>query len=227
MADRLFSEKTSEQPMNRVQALAQKSAEDRLKEPTITKINAEERKCVEAMFKLYDIGHTGSIAVHHARKLLKNMGFEAERIPLGSGESDRVTMRDMLLVLESELPQPQPSLPCSLYTFDRIVAKLDEEDGRMKIRPDEIMKFMQSIGRQPTGDTEIGILLSKMLAVDDTSAVPAATVEAFDKEVITFAKRNQVTLHTPWLLNRCLSPLHPSHQSLPWFRSTKTRTSRT
>lgn len=144
MADKLYSEKSDGHgPMNRVQVLALKASEDRLKEPTITKINADEKKCVQAMFKLYDIGHTGSIAVHHARKLLKNMGFEAERIPLGSGESDRVTMRDLLMVLESELPQPNPSLPCSLYTFDRIVGKLDEEDGRMKIRPDEIMKFMQ------------------------------------------------------------------------------------
>jgi hypothetical protein len=36
------------------------------------------------------------------------------------------------MILESELPQPQPSLPCSLYTFDRIVGKRDESDLRKK-----------------------------------------------------------------------------------------------
>lgn len=178
--------------MHRIESLKIKDSEERAKELIITKINADEKKAVECLFRLYDIGSQGNIAVHHARKLLKNMGFEAERISLGT-DKDRVTLRDLYIIIESELPQPQPSLPCSLYTFDRIVGKEDDADGRLKIRPDEIKAFHASIGRQATGDgTEIGVLLSKMLAVDDCSLVPAVTVETFDREVIAFAKRNQI-----------------------------------
>ena len=161
--------------MHRIDSLKARANEERTKEFVCTKINDTERDCLIAMFTLYDIGSQGHIAVHHARKLLKNMGFEAERISLGT-EKDRVTLRDLNMILESELPQPQPSLPCSLYTFDRIVGKRDESDLRMKIRPDEIRGFMASIGRQNMGEQEISVLLSKMLAVDDVSHIPGTHI---------------------------------------------------
>ena len=162
--------------MHRIESLKARANEERTKEFVCTKINDTERDCLIAMFTLYDIGSQGHIAVHHARKLLKNMGFESERISLGT-EKDRVTLRDLNMILESELPQPQPSLPCSLYTFDRIVGKRDEHDLRMKIRPDEIRGFMASIGRQNMGEQEISVLLSKMLAVDDVSHIPGTVLD--------------------------------------------------
>jgi Ca2+-binding EF-hand superfamily protein len=160
------------------------------KKAGLSKINAAERDAVMNMFRLYDFHNTGKIAAHHAAKLLRNMGFEERSIPLPS----EVTLDDIFLILELELPPSNPSLQCALFTFDRIVGKVDvnDPDKARRINANELSNFMVSIGRPPVEEKELNVLLSKMLDADDISVVPAVKFENFDRDIITFAKKNRI-----------------------------------
>ena len=81
---------------------------------------------------------------------------------------------------------------CSLFTFDRLVAKRDLTDGKMKIRAEGISDFISSVGRARVPESVSAVLLFKMLETDDCSLKPAVKVDVFDKEIILFAKKNHL-----------------------------------
>jgi hypothetical protein len=73
------------------------------------------------MFPLYDYKCQGWIPQNLAKKLVDVLGFESTLVSLPA----EVTLQQFLLSVDLIAPAPDPPLPNSLYTFNRLVAKTD------------------------------------------------------------------------------------------------------
>lgn len=84
-----------------------------------------------------------SYTLIHTQVLL-NIGVEPSVIAL----PEKINFADLCVFIDGKLPDPDPSLECSLFTFTRMVGEPDEE-GRSDriIRPKAICDFMTSLDR--------------------------------------------------------------------------------
>ena len=99
------------------------------------------------MFPLYDYNCQGWIPQNLAKKLVDVLGFESTLISLPA----EVTLQQFLLSVDLIAPAPDPPLPNSLYTFNRLVAKNDpsskpipgskQREEEKKIRAEDIGMF--------------------------------------------------------------------------------------
>jgi hypothetical protein len=127
--------------------------------PALNRITSSEITVIKSMFRMYDIKSTGKISHHYARKLLTALGFSLDTVDLPFN----ITLEEFLLLADAQAPLLTPSLPCSLYTYDRLVAVRDPQDGKNKITPENLSDFMVSLGRNPVPEGVATVLLSKMV----------------------------------------------------------------
>eukprot|EP01038_Epipyxis_sp_PR26KG_P010866 gene10866-14584_t len=168
--------------------------------PHLIRLNPTESQAIASMFRLYDYKATGRIPPHLAKKLICSLGFEADYISFTTD----VSLADVLYILDKIVPDPsEPILESSLKVFNGLVAVPAEEvenensnnhneNKKKVIRPNEISEFMVSLGRPPASLNEAKLLLNSMLPYDDCSAEAAIATDTFSKELINFAKKNNL-----------------------------------
>jgi hypothetical protein len=153
--------------------------------PPMIRVTAQEAQSVASMFKLYDIKQTGKIKNHLAKNLVKALGFNTDSIIL----STEVSLNEVLLLVDQLMPDPDPPLLSSMFTFSGLAAK-DSESGAAVLTPQDLSDFMESLGRPPASISEASLLLNSMLEYDDCAEIPILRAEHFAKEVVNYAKKN-------------------------------------
>jgi hypothetical protein len=136
------------------------------------------------MFKLYDYKSTGRIPNYLAVKLIESLGLPARHLDLDV----EVALAEVLSIVDKLIPEPEPILASSMTSFSAL-ATVTDEDGKRFITPQAISEFMQSLGRPTTSETEAALMLNSMLEYDDCSKVASVSIDSFNKELTTYAKK--------------------------------------
>lgn len=141
------------------------------------------------MFRLYDYKATGLIPNNLAIKLVRSLGFDTVRE--GVEFSNDVTLNEVLFIVDTIMPNPDPVLLSSLVTFKGLVAKpiSEFEPNNLYLTPQDISEHMESLGRPPAAAREAKLLLMSMLEYDDCSVDPLLRCEHFNKQIVTYAKK--------------------------------------
>lgn len=139
------------------------------------------------MFALYDYKCEGKIPRRLAVKLIGALGFGKYSYDIIARE---MSLNEVLLFVDMRCPEPDPPLECALTTFLDLVCKNIEGKGP-SISVDNLTGFYESIGRPPCNAVQAKLLLTAMLDFDDCDE-PAAKGENFSKELIKFAKKNNL-----------------------------------
>lgn len=157
--------------------------------PPLTKISQLEAEAILNMFNMYDYTCTGRIPKRLVLKLLSSLGFNGFAHEITAPE---MTLTEILLFLDLRHPDPEPPMDCAMWTFLNLTSNESfTEKGRV-ITPTDLSNFMVSLGRPPCSTRKATLLLSSMLEYDDCAKLPAAPVEAFEKDVVKFAKKNNL-----------------------------------
>ena len=85
-----------------------------------------EQGYIKSQFDFYDYKKTGFIGKHLAQKILLNIGVEPSVIAL----QPQINFEELCMFIDSKLPDPDPSLECSLFTFTRMIGELDDAGNR-------------------------------------------------------------------------------------------------
>lgn len=159
--------------------------------PKLTRLTHAEAQSVQHMFSLYDYKANGRIPLHLAKKLLMLLGFEEGHLE-GVVLTAEVTLGELLIALDSIMPEPEPMLNSSLSTFCGLVGK-HQKIGDETIRaivPKDISDHIEALGRPPAAIREVKLMLESMLEYDDCTNDPVLATELFEKEVLAFQKKN-------------------------------------
>lgn len=154
--------------------------------PTLVRLTTTEAETISQMFRVFDTHLKGKIPNHLARNLLNGLGFDVPSVAL----PEYVTLKEILSYVDQIMPEPEPALVSSLSSFNGIVAERNNLEGTKTITPQDIVSFMESLGRPPANVSEASLLLNSMLDYDDCAEIPVLNVENFNKEVINFAKKS-------------------------------------
>jgi hypothetical protein len=111
-------------------------------------------------------------------------------------------LNEVLYFLDEISPNNETNLHSSLQIFNGLVAETQEtfqssEEEKINskeciLKPQNISKFIESLGRPPASLSEATLMLTSMLDYDDCSDIPTVKIESFNKEIITFAKKNNL-----------------------------------
>jgi hypothetical protein len=159
--------------------------------PKLVHLTHSEAQAIAHMFSLYDYKSTGRIPERLAFKLLSLLGFEQNNLASVVFSSE-VTLGEVLQAVDLVMPPAEPMLNSSLSTFIGLVSKPNksgEEPARI-IVPEDISDYIESLGRPPAAAREITLMLNSMLEYDDCSTYPVLNTELFEKEILTFQKKN-------------------------------------
>lgn len=172
--------------------------------PQLGRLEEQEARAVEAMFRLYDHKSTGRIPAHLAQCLCKQLGIDIALHMLPPNG----TLKDLLMVIDQKIPDPAPPLPGSMSSFVNLVGRPreshpeSEEGGGNKegkgrgdnpfekvITTANITAFLQSLGRPPIQRGEGQLLLQMMLDYDDCTVEAVVPVADFAADMTTYARK--------------------------------------
>jgi len=142
------------------------------KAPVLVNVTPAEAESVRSMFKLFDHNSEGHIPNYLARNLMKELGFDVNMLACFAEE---VTENEILKLLDQLIPDPDPQkfLEGSLSSFVGMVChRNNDESGAYDHKeqvmvPNDISKFMESLGRPTPSIGEVTLLLNSMLDYDD------------------------------------------------------------
>lgn len=167
------------------------SSRDKYEIPPVTKISKKEAESIMSMFKFYDYTCTGRIPQRLVLKLLRSLGFSKFTDQVVASE---MSLKDLLLFIDIRCPEPEPALPCALYSYLNIVAK-ELPDGTQVITQKDMSAFSESIGHDQNSASGTNMLLTSMLAYNDCSETPAVNAEFFERDIQLLAKSQNLLKH--------------------------------
>lgn len=150
----------------------------------LTRLKEEEINCISGMFRLFDKNLTGYIPDYLAWNLMRKLGLDVRRAHF---EKNRVSFNELILVIDKIMPDPEPPITSSLISFNNMTS-INTENGNVII-PNQVIKFLKSIGHNTVDPHEIEILLTSMLPYDDCSEVPEVPVSTFSEDLMAFIKK--------------------------------------
>ncbi|KAJ1422155.1 hypothetical protein B484DRAFT_116940 [Ochromonadaceae sp. CCMP2298] len=158
--------------------------------PKLTNITQAEATAVAHMFSLYDYRSTGKIPARMAEKLITLLGCRLTETMYMTFTAD-VSLTEVLLNLDQIMPPPEPALQSSLSTFLSLTANEEHLQEGPVLRPGDISRYMESLGREPPALREVASMIHSMQEYDDCSGDPVVRADLFSKE-----PRTQETVRT-------------------------------
>jgi len=153
----------------------------------LRRLNEAEVGFIKNMYNYYDFQKKGLIARHLAGKILVKIGVEPSTISLPW----EVPLNDLLMFIDSKLPDADPPLDCSLHTFVRMVGGVEANDnGVRQIRPQGLIDFMTSLDRPAPTYAEANLLLTSMLEYDNVDVDTKVSAPHYSREINSFAKKS-------------------------------------
>ena len=156
--------------------------------PPLTKLSQIEAESILSMFNMYDYNCSGRLPKRLVEKLLQTIGFGAFSYEITATD---MSIKELLLFIDLRCPDPEPALECALYTFLNLASRDGGQKGKV-LTPQDLADFEESIGRPACSMRQADLLLTSMLDYDDCEKIPACPVDYFQRDVVKFAKKNNL-----------------------------------